>query len=385
MKAIVNGYVVTVTGKEYERGAVLYNNGKIIDVGDNIYIPENTELIDATGCYVTPGLIDCHTHISTFRGKSTYPDIKDGNEYSSPITPQVRAIDALYPKDDAIEVTRKAGFTTVYTGPGSTNLIGGMGCSLKLRGHTAEEMVIHNSEMMKFAFGENPKRVFGTKGVMPVTRMGNAALIRQTLFEAKEYSEKLINYEKGDGKKPEFNFKLEALLPVIRREMRCRIHAHRSDDILTAIRICKEFNLDFTIEHATEGAQIADVLSKEKVMCVVGPLLSEPMKLELWNARVDTPAILNKAGVKICLTADTDYKTQWLPIHVGVIIREGLPEKEAYKAVTINAAEVLKLSDRIGSLESGKDADIAVFNGHPFSNMTKCISTIIDGVQYKNI
>lgn len=384
MKAIINGRVVTVTGSIYENGTILYDNGRIIAVGENIDVPADAEIIDATNCYVTPGLIDCHTHLCTFQGRSTLPDVKDGNEYSSPITPQVRALDAIYPDDVAVEITRKAGFTTVYTGPGSANLICGTGCSMKLRGHTAEEMVIPGSEMMKFAFGENPKRFYGLNSKMPVTRMGSAALTRETLYKAKHYSDALLAYENGNGEKPKPDFVLDSLVPVIRGQMRCRMHAHRADDILTAVRIAEEFQLDYIIEHATEGYKIADVLKEKNVTCAVGPLLLEPLKLEVWNIRLDTPARYRDAGIKFALIEDTSYNTQWLPTHVGIMMREGLDEQTAFKAVTITAAEIMKLDHRIGSIEPGKDADFAIFDGHPFCNMTKCLTTIIDGTEYHN-
>ena len=236
MKAIVNGRIVTVSGPVYENGTILFDEGKITAVGENIALPDGTEIYDAKGGTVTPGLIDIHTHLGVFSGLNTMPGSSDGNEMSEPITPEVRAIDAVNPDDIAISVTRKAGFTTVYTLPGSANLIGGTGIALKLRGNTAEEMMIPGTENMKFALGENPKRVYGTNKKMPVTRMGNAALMRRTLFDAKVYSDALKNYEEGRGERPKPDFRLEALVPVVRGEMRCRIHAHRADDIMTAVR-----------------------------------------------------------------------------------------------------------------------------------------------------
>ncbi len=381
MDAIINGKVVTVTGPVIDKGTVLYDKGKIVAVGKNVKVPKGAKVFDAKGCYVTPGLIDIHTHISTFAGRNTMPGPDmDGNEMSNPITPEVRAYDAVYPEDIAIPVTRKAGFTTVYTLPGSANLIGGTGIAIKLRGHTVDEMAIPGTEMMKFALGENPKRCYGADGrKMPYTRMGNAGLLRKTLFEAKVYSDELKAFEEGKGEKPKPNFQLDALVPVVRGEMTCRIHAHRADDIMTAIHICKEFNLKFYIEHCTEGQLIKDVLKKEKVTCNLGPLLLGPLKEEVWNQRLDTPAVFEKEGINFCLIADEGWGTQFLPSHIGTCMREGLSEKAAFKAVTINPAKALGLDDRIGSLEVGKDADIAIFNGHPFSNMTKCIRTIIDG------
>lgn len=382
MKAIINAKIMTVTGPVYENGAVLWENGKICAVGENIEVPEGTEVYDAKGGVVTPGLIDIHTHIAVFGSVQTMPGTSDGNERTDPITPEVRAMDALNPTDIAIEAARSAGFTSIYTLPGSANLIGGTGIGLKLRGHTAEEMIIPGTEMMKFALGENPRRVYGSNNRMPATRMGNAALIRRTLFDAKNYSEALKRYEEGNGERPKPDFRLEALVPVVRGEMKCRFHAHRNDDIITAVRIGKEFNLDYTIEHCTEGWRVKDVLAEEGVTCMIGPVMMGPLKEEMWGERIDTAKQLVEAGVNICLIADMGYDTKWLPIKIGVLIREGLDEAEALKAVTIHPAEVMGLAGKIGSLEEGKDADIAVFDGNPFCNMTKCVMTVIDGEVY---
>ncbi len=382
MKAITNGRIITVTGPVYDSGTVLYEDGRIIAVGEDIEIPEGTEVFDAKGGVVTPGLIDIHTHIAVFGSVQTMPGASDGNERTDPITPEVRAMDAVNPTDIAIPAARSAGFTTVYTLPGSANLIGGTGIALKLRGHTVEEMMIPGTEMMKFALGENPRRVYGSANRMPSTRMGNAALIRKTLFEAKNYSDALKKYEEGSGERPKPDFKLDALVPAVRGEMKCRIHAHRNDDIITAVRLGKEFGLDFTVEHCTEGWRVKDVLAEAGVTCMVGPVMMGPLKEEMWGERLDTAKQLNEAGVNICLIADMGYDTMWLPVKIGVLIREGLDPAEALKAVTINPARVLGLENRLGSLEPGKDADIAVFSGDPFSNMTKCVLTVIDGVNY---
>ncbi len=382
MKAIIHAKIYTVTGPVYEDGTILFEDGKIVAAGADIEIPENAEITDARGGIVTPGLIDIHTHIGVFPGLNTMPGSSDGNEMSNPITPEVRALDAVNPSDISIEKTRKAGFTTVYTLPGSANLIGGTGIALKLRGKTVEEMAIPNTENMKFAFGENPKRVYGSDRKMPVTRMGNAALVRKTLYEAKNYSDALLAYENGKSEKPKPDFRLDALVPVVRGQMRCRMHAHRADDIMTAIRIGKEFNLDFSIEHCTEGWKIADVLAENHIPCMVGPMMMGPLKEEMWGERLDMAAILENAGVNICLIADMSYDTQWLPVKIGVAIREGLPWEKALEAVTIRPAKEMGLENRIGSIEPGKDADFAIFDGDPFSNYTKCLRTFIDGKEW---
>ncbi len=387
MIAITNGKVVTVTGETYEKGTVLVENGKISAVGADIVIPADAEIINAEGMWVTPGLIDCHTHISNFNEPRTNPSVPlDGNEMSDPITPQVRAMDAVNPYDYAIDVVRQAGFSTVCILPGSANLIGGTGICIKLRNaHTAEEMIIPGTQQMKFAMGENPKRCYGTDRKLPMTRMGVAALVRETLYKAKVYSDKLKAAETDPSKAPEPDFKLDALVPVVRGEMRCRIHAHRSDDVMTAIRYAEEFGLDYTIEHCTEGHMIVDALKARNVRCTIGPHLWSPTKQELWNMTIENSAILANAGITISLTADEGSRTAYLPATIGLLMRNGLSEEDAFKGVTINPAKTLGLEDHVGSLEVGKDADIAIFDGHPFSSLSLCRMSIIDGKVVHNI
>lgn len=387
MKAIVNGTIFTITNGVIKNGRILIEDGKIKAVGTDISLPEDTEIIDAKGGIITPGLIDCHTHICNFNEPRTNPGPRlDGNEGSDPITPQLRALDAVNPEDWAIEPVRKAGFTTVYTQPGSGNIIGGMGIAMKLRGHTAEEMVIPGTEEMKFALGENPKRFHGLEQQrMPWTRMGTAALLRETLYKAKNYSDRLKAAETDPSKAPEPDFKLDALVKVVRGEQRVRIHCHRADDIMTAIRIGKEYGLDFTLEHATEGYKVRDVIAENHIICVVGPLLLAPVKQEVWGLKLEDAGLLTEAGVKVCLTADTGSETAWLPVHAGLLTRRGMLEEDIMKGLTIYPAEVLNLEHRIGSLEPGKDADIAVFDGNPLSNLTLCRMTMIEGEMVHNI
>lgn len=386
MVAIINAKVVTVTNGTIENGVVLVENGKISAVGAALAIPQGAEVIDAKGGWLTPGLIDVHTHMCTFGEPNTMPGLQgDGNEGSSPITPEVRAIEALNPHDPSIEKVRNAGFTTCYTGPGSANVIGGTGVTFKLRGNSPEEMEIEGHRHMKMALGENPKRFYGNaKGVMPTTRMGTGALLRKTLMNAKNYSDDIIAANGDRAKMPKYDFQLEALVPVVRGEMKARIHAHRADDVLTAIRIAHEFNLDFSVEHVTEGYKITKELKANNVDCIVGPLMMGPSKMEIWGCRQDTPGVLNAAGINVMLTADTGSQTAHLPMYIGFCMARGLKEQDAFEGVTIRAAKFLGIGEKVGSIEVGKDADLAVFDGHPFSNMTLCKLTMIDGVVYHN-
>jgi imidazolonepropionase-like amidohydrolase len=390
MIAITGGTVVPVTGEIIEKGTVLLDGNKIAAIGGiDLPIPAGAKIIDATGKWVTPGLIDAHSHISTMSEPQTMPSPLsqlDLNEMTSPVTSHIRAIDALNPHDIAVETARKAGFTTVCTLPGSANIIGGTSIVFKNKvGSTIFDLVIPGTEQMKMALGENPKRVYGNDKKEPMTRMGSAGVLREALYNAKVYSDQLKLAETNPDKAPKPNFKLDALVPVVRGEMRCRIHAHRADDIVTAIRVCKEFGLKFSIEHCTEGYKITDYLKENNVTAVVGPLTMGLGKMEIWGTKLETPGILEKADIDFALTQDNASATKYLPTHIGYCIARGLSKKRAFEAVTIRPAKLLGVDDRVGSLEVGKDADVAIFTDFPFSNFALCETTIIDGEVYQNI
>jgi imidazolonepropionase-like amidohydrolase len=386
MYAFINATVVTVDNGIIKNGRVLVKDGRIAAIGNaTLDIPKEAVQHDLTGKWLTPGLIDCHAHISNFpEPRELNAGQSDGNECSTPVTPHIRALDALNPNDPAVAKVRAAGFTTCCTLPGSGNIIGGTGIAYKLRGKTTTEMILPGTEQMKMALGENPKSAFGRRNEMPMTRMGNAAVLRKTLFDAKNYAERKEAAAKDKEKVFETNFLLEALQKVIRGEQKVRIHSHRSDDILTACRIAEEFNLDFSIEHCTEGYKVVEALAAIKPFCVVGPVLLGPYKQEIWGLRLENAAELAAAGLDICLTADTASLTYYLPMQVGLLMSYGLAEDVAFKAVTLNPARLLGLGERLGSLTVGKDADMAVFDGHPFSNFSHCLLTVIDGVFYEN-
>lgn len=378
MLAIKNAKVLPVTGDPIENGTVLVDGGKIVAVGAGIEIPAGAEVIDATGKWVTPGLIDAHTHLSVKGEPAWMPSVSDITEITSPITPSVRCIDALNPADWAIPVVREAGFTTVCALPGSGNLVGGQSIVYKTKpAATVYDMIVKAPTQMKMALGENPRRIHGgQQNKAPLTRLGNASMLREVLYKAKNYSDGLES-----GKAPS-DFMLDSLVPVVRGEMFCRIHCHRADDIVTAVRICEEFNLKFSIEHATEGWKILDFLKEKNVTCVVGPLDMAADKLETWYTRFETPGLMEKAGINFCLTQDSRSATRFLPYHVGMAIARGLSFETALRGITINPAKLLGIDDQVGSIEVGKCADLAIFDGNPFSSLTLCETTIIDGVVY---
>ena len=395
MLAITNAKIMTITNGTIEKGSILIDNGKIVAVGKNLNIPAEAEVIDAAGKTVTPGLIDAHCHTGVFADGIGW-DHADGNEMTDPITPHLRALDALHPDDMAWPELVEAGVTTVLTGPGSANLIGGTWICVKTQPKAnVADMILLEPAGMKMALGENPKRVYGGQNRMPSTRMGNAAVLRNALIEGQNYLKKLekfeaetAEYEKksAEGDKeakeptpPERNLKMEALVKVLRRELKARIHCHRADDIMTAIRIAEEFNLDFTIEHATEGYKIANILAEKNIAVTVGPALISRPKYEMREMHPKNPGILSKAGVKVAIQTDEMSAVKFLAINAALAVREGMDEEEALKAITINPAEIIGVADRVGSLEVGKDADIVIFTGHPFDYKTVAEKVLIDG------
>jgi len=379
MLALTGGRLLTITGGVIEDGIVLIDDGRIVAVGGDVEVPAGAEVIDCRGKTVTPGFIDAHSHLGV-AGEPRVPATLDLNEVTDPNTAHLRALDAFNPADPAIPEVRAAGVTCVWTAPGSANVIGGTGLAVKLVGRTVEEMFVAGTEALKMALGENPKRVYGGQHPQPRTpgtRMANAALMRRALVEAGNYEERRAagNTAEPQGR----DLRLETLARALRRELRVRIHSHRADDMLTAVRIAEEFGLDYVIEHATEGYRIAEILADKGVRCTVGPLGIGRLKMELQHVSIKNPGILARAGVKVALQADATSETRWLPIFAGLAVREGMPEDEALRAITQNAAEILQVADRMGSLEAGKDADIAVFDGHPFHTYTKCELVLIDG------
>ena len=383
MLLIHNGLVKTMEGPDIVGGDVLIDGGKIAAVGKNLEVPAGTELLDVTGLLVTPGFVDGHCHIGLHEEIVGAVGL-DINETSSPITPQMRAIDAINPMDEGLSNALQAGVTCAVTGPGSANVVGGTFCAIKLSGKRVDKMVVKDPVAMKIAFGENPKRVYGGKQQSPVTRMATASLLRGLLFKAREYEEKWSAYESGkEEKRPEFDFQLEAMRPVMRREIPLKAHAHRADDIFTALRIAREFGLGITLDHCTDGALIADELAEEGKPVLVGPSFGSKSKIELANKSFETPGILCRAGLLTAIITDAPViPLEYLPLCAGLAVRSGMAEEDAWKAITINPAKIAGIDNRVGSLAPGKDADIALFRGNPLTDIgAKAETVLVNGKQ----
>lgn len=381
MLLLKNALVMSMARPAFH-GDVLIEGGRIAAVEVALQAP-GAEILDCTDKYVLPGLIDAHCHIGMWED-GIGEEGADGNESTDPITPEMRATDGINPFDPCFVEARAAGVTTVLTGPGSANVIGGQFVALKTFGRCIEEMILKEPVAMKAALGENPKREYIEQKATPYTRMAIAALFRKAMVEAQEYQRKLGLSEKDPDKLPDRDISVEALLPVLRGELKVKVHAHRADDILTALRLAREFGLSITIEHCTEGHLILDVL-KEQIAelgagIILGPLLSERAKIEMKNLTFHAPKLLHDAGIPFALMTDHPVTPiQYLPVCAALCVRDGLDEETALKSITINAANITGLGARVGSLEPGKDADIAIFDAHPLDFRSHCVCTIING------
>ena len=379
MLAIINGTVYTMNGPTISKGVVLVDEGKILQVGSDIDLPRQAEIIDATGKLVMPGLIDAHTHVGIM--EETYRiEGDDTNETADPITPHLRAIDAVNPADLGFRDALAGGVTTAVTGPGSANIIGGEMVIMKTAGTVVDEMIIRFPAGLKCALGENPKRVYGNGNKMPVTRMASAALLRETLVAAQTYQEKIDRAAKDNSLPPERNLKMEAVGRVLKREIPLRVHAHRADDIMTAIRIAKEFQLELIIEHCTEGHLIAPQLAAAGVKAIVGPIISNRAKVELMNRSLATAMALHEKGIPFAIMTDHPVvPINLLSLSASLAVKGGLPEEEALKAITINAAKLLNIDQRVGSLEAGKDADIIITDRSIFDPNHRLEKVFVNG------
>jgi imidazolonepropionase-like amidohydrolase len=396
--AIADATILTVSGPALKNATIVLRDGKITSVGLNVDIPKDAEVIRGKGMYVMPGLIDTHSHIGVY----ALPEVEahqDGNEWTDPITPHVRAIDAIHGGDPAIERAVAGGVTTVQVLPGSANLVGGQSAVIKLRGGTAEAMLFEGAPPgFKMAFGENPKRLYGQEQQRsPASRMGNAAVLRQALTQARDYRRKWDEYRKrreqgaekakgaaegsGDDSPPARDLRLEALADLLDGKYRAHVHVYRADDILTAFRIADEFGFKIaSLQHCLEGYKAAEEIARRGVgVATFADLWG--FKMETWDATPENAARMQRAGVRVAIQTDHPVVEQCYLIHEAArAVRYGLPEEEAYRAVTLNPAWILGIDSRVGSLEAGKDADLVIFDGPPLSLRSRVVSTIIDGV-----
>ncbi|OLO26458.1 amidohydrolase [Alkalihalophilus pseudofirmus] len=374
MKAIINAHILGET--EITKGTILFEDGKIINIGNeaDIEIPATAQVIDANGKYVTAGFIDAHTHLGIDEEGVRWEG-QDYNETTSAVTPHLRALDGIYPYDGGFNDAVAAGVTTAQVLPGSANVIGGLTVCIKIRlGKSVDEMILREPSGLKIALGENPKSAHGNNGRAPKTRMAVAAILREQFSKAKHYMEKK---KKGENV---FDFELEALQLALERKIPVRAHAHRADDIMTVIRIAKEFDLDLSVEHTTEGHQIAHLLAESGAKFTVGPTISSRSKVELRDKGWQTYKALEEANVPFAITTDHPViPIQYLQTSVNLAVKEGLSEQTALNSVTKYAADVLGIQDQTGTLEIGKDADIVIWDAHPLRQNSYAWVTFVDG------
>ena len=365
---IVNGVVHPMDGPVIRRGYVAFEGGRITAVGamEELTDREGPEL-DAAGGHILPGFIDAHCHLGLF-GDALGFEADDGNESTDPCTPQLRAIDGINPLDRGFREARAGGVTTVLTGPGSANPIAGQFAAVKTDGRWVDEMVVKAPAAMKFALGENPKSVYNERKETPVTRMATAAIIRENLAKAQEYQDKQSKAEEDpEEDMPDYDARLEALSPVITGALPAHFHAHRADDIATAVRISGEFGLKLVVVHGTEGYLLPELLAQAGVPVITGPCLTDRSKPELAGQTLSNPARLRTAGVKVAICTDhPETPIQYLPLCAAMAVRGGMEAEDALAAITRDAAEIAGIDRRVGTLTPGKDADVVVTSGHPF-------------------
>ena len=373
MLLIKNGYIKTMCGDDIEHGYVLIgDDGKIAAVGEGVCRKKADTVIDAEGRIVSPGIVEAHCHIGYGNGVGS-----GFNEYSDPFTPHMRVLDAIDPYSDDLAVAREAGVTTVCTGPGSTNLIGGTFAAIKTAGKRVQDMIVKYPLAMKCAVGENPCNDFGVKqGRAPRTRMAVAAMLRDYLHKARVYME-----AKDSGNPQAYDVKMEEMLPVMRGELPLKIHVHASHDIYTVLRITEEFGLKFTLDHCTDGSLMAEDLAKIGCACFIGPSYGYKTKRELDNKSFATAGDLYRAGVPVSIITDAFVTPiQYLPMFAGFAVSEGLPMEEGWRAITINPANQTGIGDRVGSLEVGKDGDVVIWSENPLRYIgAHALLTVIDG------
>lgn len=359
MLLIRNGLIFDAVHREPYTADILVKDGKIAEIGAGL--TADCPTFDAAGLHIYPGFVEAHCHIG-LDGSGIGFEGDDCNEMTDILTPQLRAIDGIYPQDPTFREALEAGVTTVCTGPGSANVLGGQFAVIKTAGHRVDDMIVRPFAAMKCAFGENPKRCYKDKN--NYSRMSTAAKLREALMKAQEYDAKKQAAGDDPAKRPPLDVKLEALLPVLHGEVPLKAHAHRADDIFTAIRIAKEFGVRLTLEHVTEGHLIAEDLAQEDYPMAVGPSLTHASKFELRNKTFTTPGILAKAGCRVSIITDSPVIPQsYLPLCAALAVQAGMDPFDALRAITIRPAEHIGAADRVGSIECGKDADFVVMDG----------------------
>ena len=375
---IRNGLIFLIENDGFTKKDIELKDGKIERIGRNLSNDSGSEEFDAEGMYITPGLIDAHSHIGLFNESMRWEG-EDGNEEFDPVTPDMNAVDGINPFDISFREALEGGVTTASTGPGSANVIGGSFATISLYGNIVDNMVIQSPASMKCAFGENPKGVYGQKGKAPVTRMGVAAILRETLVKAENY---IARKEDAQYKGEHFDIdpKMEAMIPVIEKDIPLKAHAHRADDICTAIRIAKEFNVKLTLEHCTEGHLIADYIAEEGLSAQVGPTFGSRTKVELANKSFETAKILSERGVKVSIITDHPViPQQSLNMCAAMAVKAGMDEFEALKAITLNPAQTLGIDHLKGQLKEGLDADIVIWDQHPLDLQAATIRVYVKG------
>ena len=374
---IKNGMVHDAVKEEAYQADILVEDGVIREIAPNLTVDGETEVVDASGLQVYPGFVEAHCHL----GLDVYAigyEGQDYNEYTDILTPHLNAVYGINPLDPSVRMAAKGGVTCVCTGPGSSNVLGGYFVAIKTTGSRVENMIVKEKVAMKCAFGENPKRCYREKN--NTSRMSTAAKLREMLYKAKEYQDKLDAAGEDASKKPAYDMKLEALLPVLRGEIPLKAHAHQANDIFTSIRIAKEFGVKLTMEHCTEGHLVVDELAKENYPAAVGPSLTYASKFELQNKTFETPGILSKAGIQVSIITDSPVIPQeYLPLCAGLAVKSGMEPFAALQAITINPAKHIGIADRVGSLEVGKDGDIVLADGDPMVSATTIVATYING------
>ncbi len=377
MRILQGGLIHDAVHKEPYIADIEIENGKITRIGEGLSVPDGATVVDISGLNVYPGFVEAHGHIG-LDGYGIGYEGADYNEMGDSVSPHLRAIDGIQPFDKSLREAREAGVTTLCVGPGSANVLGGTFAVIKPVGKRVDDMLVIKEAAMKCAFGENPKRCYRDKGIS--CRMSTAAKLREALFKAREYKRKVDAAEGDPAKMPPFDMKMNALIPVLEKKIPLKAHAHQADDMFTALRIAKEFDVNITLEHCTEGHLIADELAAENVMMAVGPTLGHATKFELRNKSWSTPAVLSEAGCHVSITTDSPVIPQkYLPICAGMAIEAGMDPFKALQAITINPAEHLGVADRVGSLEAGKDADIVICEGSPFEIACKVKQVYING------